>query len=130
MSSGLHRTPWGTPPTRRSIRLGSFAVMSALDGGLNRSTSAGKKTQTATALRSSCRGFSSDTECRSTKAKIVATPPVGITFLNNRDLTALNVRRTNPFRRNDDTASATRGHVGKHPGTEVVPGATAQTGPR
>ena len=32
--------------------------------------------------------------------KIVATPPAKITFLNNRELAGLNVRRTNPFRKN------------------------------
>ena len=30
--------------------------------------------------------------------KIVATPPANITFLNNRELAGLNVRRSNPFR--------------------------------
>ena len=40
--------------------------------------------------------------------KIVATPPAKITFLTNGDLAALNVHRTNPFRRNDGTASATQ----------------------
>jgi hypothetical protein len=35
--------------------------------------------------------------------KIVATPPAKVTFLTNRDLAGLNVRRTNPFR-NHDTA--------------------------
>src|SRR3954466_9755344 len=32
--------------------------------------------------------------------KIVATPPARITYLDNRDLAALNVHRTNPFRKN------------------------------
>src|SRR5712675_3605318 len=40
--------------------------------------------------------------------KIVATPPAKIAFLNNRELAGLNVHRTNPFRRNDGTASATQ----------------------
>jgi hypothetical protein len=39
--------------------------------------------------------------------KIVATPPTAITYLDNRDLAALNVRRTNPFRNNFDAASRT-----------------------
>jgi hypothetical protein len=37
--------------------------------------------------------------------KIVATPPAKITFLDNRDLTRLNVHRANPFRKNDSAAS-------------------------
>ncbi|WP_212033683.1 hypothetical protein [Bradyrhizobium sp. JYMT SZCCT0428] len=40
--------------------------------------------------------------------KLVATPPAKIAFLTNRDLAALSVHRTNPFPRNDGTASATR----------------------
>src|SRR5712671_7343774 len=40
--------------------------------------------------------------------KIVATPPAKIAFLNNRDLAALNVRRSNPFRNHDGAASAAR----------------------
>jgi hypothetical protein len=40
--------------------------------------------------------------------KIVATPPAKITFLNNRELAGLNVRRTNPFRNQDGAASAAR----------------------
>jgi hypothetical protein len=38
--------------------------------------------------------------------KLVATPPAKITFLNNRELAELNVRRRNPFR-NDDSATRT-----------------------
>ena len=37
--------------------------------------------------------------------KIVTTPPAKITFLHNRDLAGLNVHRSNPFRKNDSTAS-------------------------
>src|SRR5882757_7718320 len=54
--------------------------------------------------------------------KIVVTPPGKITFLNNRDLAALNVHRTDPFRRKDIAANATRSQ-------EVQLGATAQAGP-
>jgi hypothetical protein len=42
--------------------------------------------------------------------KIVSTPPARITFLDNRDLTKLNVHRTNPFRRNSSTAGVARSH--------------------
>ena len=54
--------------------------------------------------------------------KIVATPPAKITFLTNGDLAALNVHRTNPFRRNDGTASATQSQEARSvstPGLEV-----------
>jgi hypothetical protein len=40
--------------------------------------------------------------------KIVATPPARMTFLDNRELTALNVHRTNPFRRNFGDAGEAR----------------------
>ena len=40
--------------------------------------------------------------------KIVATPPARITFLDNRELTGLNVHRTNPFRRNSSAAGVAR----------------------
>jgi len=40
--------------------------------------------------------------------KIVATPPAKITFLDNHDLTELNVHRTNPFRNIYDAASVAR----------------------
>jgi hypothetical protein len=56
--------------------------------------------------------------------KIVATPPAKITFLTNRDLAALNVRQTNPFRRNDGTANATQSQGVRSvstPGIEVEP---------
>jgi hypothetical protein len=65
--------------------------------------------------------------------KIVATPPARITFLTNHDLAALNVHRTNPFRRKDDAASATRSPEARSAnaaGIEVGPGATAQAGQR
>jgi hypothetical protein len=65
--------------------------------------------------------------------KIVATPPAKIAFLTSRDLAALNVHRTNPFRRNDGTASATRSQEARSvgtPGIEVGPGATTQAGQR
>ena len=65
--------------------------------------------------------------------KIVATPPAKIAFLTSRDLAALNVHRTNPFRRNDGTASATRSQEARSvgtPGIQVGPGATTQAGQR
>ena len=40
--------------------------------------------------------------------KVVATPPARITFLDNRELIELNVRRTNPFRKNSSDAVMTR----------------------
>ena len=40
--------------------------------------------------------------------KIVATPPAKITFLDNHDLTGLNVHRTNPFRKNFSAAGMAR----------------------
>jgi hypothetical protein len=40
--------------------------------------------------------------------KIIATPPAKMTFLDNRDLAGLNVRRTNPFRTNHGAASVAR----------------------
>jgi len=40
--------------------------------------------------------------------KLVATPPAKITYLDNRDLVELNVRRTNPFRKIYDLASLIR----------------------
>src|SRR5712672_3424938 len=65
--------------------------------------------------------------------KIVATPPAKIAFLTSRDLAALNVHRTNPFRRNGGTASSTRSQEARSvgtPGIEVGPGATTQAGQR
>lgn len=38
--------------------------------------------------------------------KIVATPPAGITYLDNRDLASLNVQRSNPFRKRYEVAGA------------------------
>jgi hypothetical protein len=40
--------------------------------------------------------------------KLVATPPAKITYLDNRELVELNVRRTNPFRNIYDLASVAR----------------------
>jgi hypothetical protein len=40
--------------------------------------------------------------------KLVATPPARIAFLSDRDLATLSEHRTNPFPRNDGTASAAR----------------------
>jgi hypothetical protein len=40
--------------------------------------------------------------------KLVATPPTRITYLDNRELVELNVRRTNPFRNIYDLAKVAR----------------------
>jgi hypothetical protein len=55
--------------------------------------------------------------------KIVATPPAKITFLNNRELAGLNVRRTNPFRNQD----AARAAQSQEAGSVCAPTANAQT---
>lgn len=65
--------------------------------------------------------------------KIVATPPSKITFLDNRDLAALNVHRTNPFRNIYDAASAARSQQASlvcNPGVGVKTDATAHAGHR
>jgi hypothetical protein len=46
--------------------------------------------------------------------KLVATPPTRITYLDNRELVELNVRRTNPFRNIYDLAS-----VARNPGDQL-----------
>jgi hypothetical protein len=65
--------------------------------------------------------------------KIVATPPAKITFLNNRELAGLNVRRTNPFRKNYGAASMIRNREASsvcEPGVNVETEATAHAGQR
>ena len=66
--------------------------------------------------------------------KLVATPPARITFLDNRDLAALNVHRTNPFRKIYDAASMARNQQANsvcNPGVDVETEAAAyaDTGP-
>jgi hypothetical protein len=56
--------------------------------------------------------------------KIVATPPAKITFLDNSDLTRLNVHRTNPFRKNDSAAGMARS---RETGAVCEPGADVGT---
>jgi hypothetical protein len=65
--------------------------------------------------------------------KIVATPPAKITFLNNRELAGLNVRRTNPFRKNYGAASMIRNREASsvcEPGVNVETEGTAHAGQR
>ena len=60
--------------------------------------------------------------------KLVATPPAKITFLDNRDLAALNVHRTNPFRKIYDAASLARSQQANSacaPGVDVETEAAA-----
>ena len=63
--------------------------------------------------------------------KIVATPPAKMTFLDNRDLAGLNVRRTNPFRTNHGAASVARHQEAGSicsPGVDVETQVTAHAG--
>ena len=65
--------------------------------------------------------------------KIVATPPARITFLDNRDLTQLNVHRANPFRRNSSTADVAQSPEADPAcalGADVEAEATTQAGQR
>jgi hypothetical protein len=63
--------------------------------------------------------------------KIIATPPAKMTFLDNRDLAGLNVRRTNPFRTNHGAASVARDQEASSicsPGVDVETPVTAHAG--
>jgi hypothetical protein len=65
--------------------------------------------------------------------KIVATPPVKMSYLDNRDLAGLNVHRTNPFRDIYNAASVARSQEASSvcsTGVNVETEAIAHAGPR
>ena len=65
--------------------------------------------------------------------KIVATPPVKMSYLDNRDLAGLNVHRTNPFRDIYNAASVARSQEASSvcgTGVNVETEAMAHAGPR